>query len=204
MEISAIDWEEIALRMVPLTEDEIPLPQLAEDEQVALAAIRSPKRQREWLASRWLVQQLLPNNKVHYSQHGKPFLSSFEGGFSISHSSQFAAIAYSSSCANVAVDIETISPRVCKIRHKFLSLEEQSFCAADDEKYLTLLWCAKEAMFKLLENGSLDFESHYHIDQFQPADSGELNGTYRPSDGQEVAVRMYYQQIGSTIAVLAR
>lgn len=204
MEISAIDWEEIALRMVPLTEDDIPLPQLAEDEQVALAAIRSPKRQREWLASRWLVQQLLPNNKVHYSQHGKPFLSSFKGGFSISHSSQFAAIAYSSSCANVAVDIETISSRVCKIRHKFLSPEEQSFCAADDEKYLTLLWCAKEAMFKLLENGSLDFESHYHIDQFQPADSGELIGTYRPADGQEIAIRMYYQQIGSTIAVLAR
>ncbi len=204
MEIRAIDWEEIALRMVPLTEEDLPLPQLADDEQVALAAIRSPKRQREWLASRWLVQQLLPYNKVQYTQHGKPYLSAFEGGFSISHSSQFAAIAFSYSCANVAVDVETISPRVCKIRHKFLSSAEQSFCAADDENYLTVLWCAKEAMFKLLENGSLDFETHYHIDQFQLADRGEIIGTYRPADGCERTVRMYYQQIGNSIAVLAR
>ena len=37
MEIRAIDWEVIALRMVPLSEEDLPLPQLAVGEQPQVA-----------------------------------------------------------------------------------------------------------------------------------------------------------------------
>lgn len=204
MELFSTEWEGIALRMLQLQGDALPLPALTEDEQVLLQSLHAESRRREWLATRRLVQHVLPGNIICYTEHGKPNLSQFEGGFSISHSSSYAAIAYSETAHNLAIDVETVSPRVVRVKHKFLTASEHSYCSPEDETFLTVMWCAKEVMFKLMENGSMDFESHYRIEPFELADSGELAGIYCPEGLPETHIRMYYQQIGQTIAVLGK
>ena len=202
MDIFAAEWNGIFLRVLPLAEDVLHAPQLTADEEQALLAIRADSRRREWLASRWLVQKLLPGNTVCYSPHGKPFLDLYRGGFSISHSPQYVAIAFSDAEANVAVDVELVSNRVSRVRHKFLSAAEQEYCQADDAAYHTLLWCAKEVMFKLRENGSVDFENHYRVLPFVKEDTGEMSGIYSDGAMPAIEIHMYYLHIGDAVAVI--
>ena len=46
-----------------------------------------------------------------------------------------------------AVDLEPISPKAFRIRHKFLSHKEINL--TKDDEMATLMWCAKECLYKI-------------------------------------------------------
>jgi len=106
----------------------------------------------------------------------KPFISGDPYHFSISHCGNFAA-AIVSTAERTGIDIEIPSSKVIRVRHKFLHavewdaiLRTANIPPATDittnEKLLrqiTLMWSAKETVFKWYGSGEVDFSSHIRL-----------------------------------------
>ncbi|MBO4707503.1 MAG: 4'-phosphopantetheinyl transferase superfamily protein [Elusimicrobiaceae bacterium] len=119
------------------------------------------KRANEWLAGRYAVKKLaseffnLPPKKmqVKNAKNGAPILQATGGNnltISITHRGDYAAAAISLTSDLIGIDIEKIEPRPQGWTEQYFSNEE---LLADDDAYLTELWCKKEAVLKLLGLG---------------------------------------------------
>ena len=120
------------------------------------------------LAGRYLLTELFPDfplEEILIADTRKPYLVDEQYHFSISHCSQFAA-AIVSSDNRVGIDVEKVSPTIEKIRNKFLSESESAVAFEGIEKsghrlrQLTLLWSAKETIFKWYSLGNVNFREH--------------------------------------------
>ncbi len=133
------------------------------------SAITHPHKRLQHLAGRYLLKYLFPDfphHEIEIADTRKPFLPNKQYHFSISHCSVFAAALVSKVC-RVGVDVEIITARVENIKHKFLHSEELRFVnsrpVSEHIKHLTLMWCAKESMFKWYGLGDVDFSEHLRI-----------------------------------------
>lgn len=113
---------------------------------------KSDKRQLEYILTRLLLQKIDRKLIISYNQFGAPKLNDYRN-ISISHSSDFIAIIISEK--KVAVDIEKISNKPLKIKHKFISNNDSIL---DNKMEATLAWSAKETVYKLHQQGEIDFK----------------------------------------------
>ncbi|GAP73039.1 siderophore biosynthesis regulatory protein [Candidatus Symbiothrix dinenymphae] len=129
----------------------------------------SEHRQREWLTCRVALKELLGEEKeIAYTEFGKPYLTDKSNFISFSHTKGYVAVIASREHP-VAIDIEYISPRVEKIRTRFMSTqEEQNLSTSHPTLHLLLHWSAKETLFKLLDAPDTEFKSQLHIHPFEP------------------------------------
>ncbi len=134
------------------------------------------KRQLEWITIRLLLKQLLKTGKkieIVYDEFGKPRLNGIKKHISISHTKQFVAIAVHEN-KNIGVDLEIVTPRIEKIKHKFLSEKEKEWT---NENYsleqLFIIWGAKESVFKIYSEGGLDFKKMLDVKPFNYSEKGE-------------------------------
>lgn len=116
-------------------------------------------RNKQWLATRLLVAAFEPNPTISYDEYGKPLLSN-QTHLSISHAKHFVAIHLSTKKQN-GIDIEEVSSKVERIKHKFLG--EQDCLSHGTTEELTLCWSAKESLFKYYGKGEVDFSMNLHI-----------------------------------------
>lgn len=126
---------------------------------------RNEKRKKEWLASRLLLQNLNNGNPVtvRYTKKGRPFKQKSMPWFSISHTTDYVAVA-SSISAPIGVDIENISDRILKIKNRFLSsIELNQLNDTSDIASLMTCWCIKEATIKHLDLPGIDFQNNIQI-----------------------------------------
>ena len=140
--------------------------------------ITHPKKRLQHLAGRYLLQYLYPDFPIHSIQIAntrKPFLEDEQYHFSISHSGDYAA-AIVSSTERIGIDIEFQRHTVANIAHKFLHQEELNAISLNDLASLTVLWCAKEAIFKWWGLGDVDFSEMIRINRFSLLDEGILDG----------------------------
>lgn len=121
------------------------------------------KRKLEWLATRRLISQLIGFDfTISYLESGKPILQHDRfRHISISHSRDFAAVILHENLG-VGIDIEDTSRDFSRIDKRFLSDEELSFVGSDPQLQC-LYWCAKEAIFKLVDDQGIDFKKQIHI-----------------------------------------
>lgn len=128
--------------------------------------VTHPHKRLQHLAGRFLLQYLFPDfpyELITVADTRKPFIPDERYHFSISHCGDYAA-AIVSSTNRVGIDIEIPVEKLERIRHKFLSPEEeQRFPALKAENhlvYLTQLWSTKEAVYKWYGLGKVDFREH--------------------------------------------
>lgn len=157
-------------------------------DEAQLQAISHPSKQREWLASRYLVRFLvdLPE-AIHMEkdEYGKPRLLNVPGFVSLSHCKDYAAAIYHPT-HRVGVDVEPHAETVQRIAHKFLFAHELERIEGPDKlEHLLLYWSAKETLYKLHGKKSLAFRERILIDSFKPGESGELRGKVIDSEGLE-------------------
>lgn len=129
-----------------------------------------------WLASRALLQQLYQGKTIelHKDEFNKPSLS-IDGApyfISISHSNDYAVIIVSHE-NQVAIDIEKIDERVIRVAHKFIRDDEQVPSAAFQTMAYTIIWSAKETLYKHYGKKELDFKQHLSIEPF-----GQVSGSF--------------------------
>ncbi len=141
-----------------------------------------PHKRLQHLAGRYLLQLLFadfPYEEIQIADTKKPFLPNEQYHFSISHCSSYAA-AIVSSDQRVGIDIEVPTHRVLKIAHKFLSEKEREIFVASlsDIQLLTLLWCAKEAMFKWWGWGEVDFSEMLQLQFFHLEEKGVIQSVF--------------------------
>ena len=157
-------------------------------------SVSHPHKRLQHLAGRFLLPYLFPDfpsELIQIADTRKPFLPDETYHFSISHCGDYAA-AIVSSQLRVGIDVEMVTHRVDKIRHKFLhptELKEWNIEGLEPtERYntLTLLWSAKEAMFKWYGHGEVDFKQHLRIYElnFDKPDSGHINAAFMKFDEQ--------------------
>ena len=123
--------------------------------------VTHPHKRLQHLAGRFLLQFLFPDFPyalIQIADTRKPFLPNEQYHFSISHCGDYAA-AIVSSDKRVGIDIEVPSGKADKIKHKFIN-DEESKIFIQGLYLTTLLWSAKESVFKWYGDGGVDFKEH--------------------------------------------
>jgi len=146
--------------------------------------ITHPLKKLQHLAGRYLLPLLFPdfpNHEIEIADTRKPFLPNEQYHFSISHCNKYAAAIVSRS-QRVGIDVELITPRLFKIKEKFLHREELRFVnsrpAADQLILLSILWSTKEAIYKWYGAGEVDFSDMMRTFPFSLAIEGELQAAF--------------------------
>ncbi len=136
--------------------------------------VSHPHKRLQHLAGRFLLPSLFddfPIEEIVIADTRKPYLENEKYHFSISHCGQFAAAMVSDSF-RVGIDIEVVTEKIERIQHKFLIPEEYGLASAawkkiarqkSDQQLLTLLWSAKEAIFKWYSLGNMDFKEDMRL-----------------------------------------
>ena len=126
-------------------------------------------RQCEWLTVRVLLKKILGEEKqISYTPAGKPYFADSSQFISISHTKGYVAVALDEFYP-VAIDIEQISPRVEKLRSRFMDeTEEQHLSKTQPLIHSLLHWSAKEAIYKYMDESDIDFKWQLHIHPFDP------------------------------------
>jgi phosphopantetheinyl transferase len=139
--------------------------------------VTHPHKRLQHLAGRFLLQFLFPDfpyELIQIADTRKPYLPNEQYHFSISHCGDFAA-AIVSKTKRVGVDIETVAPKIERIKNKFLNEKELhdlrgltqdnsgSSLSTNDYRLTTVLWSAKEAVFKWYGDGGVDFRQNIQL-----------------------------------------
>jgi|TARA_B110000467_G_C18307992_1_gene476016 4'-phosphopantetheinyl transferase len=124
--------------------------------------IKSEKRKKEWICTRLLLQEIASNTTISYNEFGAPILSNGKA-ISITHSKDYCCLLISPQKASI--DIEFISEKVHRLKNQFISKEEEKLITQNDIS--TLIWCAKECLFKLYQKGNLIFKEDLKVLQLQ-------------------------------------
>lgn len=132
----------------------------------------SESRKKEWLSVRVLLYKMLGSEKeIAYYSNGRPYLTDNSAFISISHTKGYVTVIVSKD-VEVGIDIEVItSERILRVVHKFVKEEElpkQPEKEITDIELYTLIWSAKETMFKCMNTAEVDFREHLHVDVAVP------------------------------------
>ena len=102
---------------------------------------------------------------LFYDENGKPHLRANKH-ISITHSFIFSAIIISDS--EVGIDIERQRDKILQIAPKFTPIREYRTLANSEAlvRKLSIVWCAKEAIYKLYAQSGVSFLQHINITDF--------------------------------------
>jgi 4'-phosphopantetheinyl transferase len=144
---------------------------LTDEEQLRLGGFRFEKRRQEWLLGRWTAKQLLRRCRtieidavqIRNEAGGKPYFVDLQGEplpvcLTISHRAgrAFCALTFDPGVA-IGADLEVWEPRDAIFIDDYLAKNEQDLAMACTgerrDLTVTLMWSAKEAVFKALGTG---------------------------------------------------
>ncbi|OHT46001.1 4'-phosphopantetheinyl transferase family protein [Flavobacterium tructae] len=169
---------------------------LKEKTQLRLNGMKSVMHQRAFLSVRMLIQEMgFTDQDLHYDEFGKPYFNC-ENHISITHSHDFAAIIISDK--TVGIDMELQRDKILRIADKFVETENSYLNTQNTPDYireLTVIWGAKEAIFKIRNEKGISFKDHISVDAF----SLDKNQTEASLHFNDLAVDfdVYYKEIKS-------
>ena len=141
--------------------------------------VSHPHKRLQHLGGRYLLSFLFadfPLAEILVADTRKPFLENEQYHFSISHCGDFAA-AIVSKKERVGIDIELVTARIERVKHKFTNNDELLFLNDEykdflgqfdleekmEQEFLTMIWSAKETIFKWYGDGQMDFRLHMQL-----------------------------------------
>lgn len=131
-----------------------------------LQGMKSELHQRGFMSIRHLLAEAgYTDFDLYYDKNGKPHL--YDGKhISITHSYTFTAIIVSNQ--PVGIDIEKQRDKILRIAHKFTPIEEYYTLTNADARMrkLTIVWGAKESLYKLYSQEGLSFLKHIDVTDF--------------------------------------
>ena len=175
--------------------------------QPLLPATADARRQAQWLAGRRLAHALFgelpvllpPETLVQNDGTGRPWLfgAPTDAVVSLSHSGEWAAAVLAQG-GRAGVDIELIRDKAQRLAGKFLAENEWAHARtatanSESNAHYTLLWSAKEALYKLAAQRGIIFRQQLLLHEFSPATSGEIPATL-VLGGAETRHRICYTQ----------
>jgi phosphopantetheinyl transferase len=150
---------------------------LSQNSKERVENMKSDLHKRGFMSVRHLLAESgYVDSDLFYDELGKPHLK--DGKYiSITHSFNFSAIIVSDN-THVGVDIEKQRDKIVKIAHKFTPFEEYKTLAIHKSlvRKLTIVWGAKESLYKIYEHEGLSFLHHIDIQDFY-FDAAQTSGT---------------------------
>jgi phosphopantetheinyl transferase len=150
--------------------------------QSRVDSMRSEIHQKGFYSVRHLLKILgYTDADLIYDEFGKPHLN--DGNFiSITHSFTFSAVIVSKQNP-VGIDIEKQRDKIVRIAHKFTPIQEYKTIANHNAlvSKLTIVWGAKESLYKIYGKKKLLFLHHIYIEDFR-FDDGKTTGEIRYED----------------------
>ena len=132
--------------------------------------ITHPHKKLQHYAGRYLLRYLFPDfpyEEILIADTKKPYLENEAYHFSISHCGDYAAAIVSKEF-HVGIDIEIPVEKILKIKHKFVSENEDSFVVQlpliEQIELSTLIWSAKESLYKWYGASGIDFKTMLLVD----------------------------------------
>lgn len=164
--------------------------------------VTHPHKRLQHLAGRFLLQYLFPSfpyELIKIADTRKPFLPDEQYHFSISHCGDYAA-AIVSKDKRVGIDIEIPTERISSIMYKFLSAKEHElFHLIQPDKdripFATLLWSAKESIFKWYGNGGVDFRREIQLKE-RHAENERFDSLFSKTN---TVLSIHYRQFGHLV-----
>ena len=145
---------------------------LTQNSQNRVDNMKSDLHRRGFMSVRHLLAKAgYEDADLYYDNLGKPHLK--DGTYiSITHSFHFSAIILSDNI-HVGVDIEKQRDLIVKIAHKFTPIEEYKTLANHEAlvRKLTIVWGAKESLYKIYEQEGLSFLQHIDVQDFSFEDT---------------------------------
>ena len=170
---------------------------LTEQSLLRLNGMKSILHQKAFLSVRQLLKQAgYEDDDLYYNEHGKPFLKT-ERHISITHSFEFAAVLLSD--IEAGVDIEKNREKIINIQHRFVNTEVDSLSDEDLVKQLTVIWGAKESMYKTYPYGGLSFHDHIGINPFLFKDGRSSGRVIFDSWKKEYEIKFEFLKEGFTL-----
>lgn len=145
--------------------------------QERVNGMKSDLHRRAFLCVRHLFNHIgYTDSDIIYDEYGKPHTA--DGKFiSITHSFNFCGLIISDENP-VGIDIEKQRDKIVKIAHKFTPIEEYEQIKDNDlVRKLTVVWGAKESLYKIYGKKQLLFKEHIYVDNFKLSDertTGEI------------------------------
>jgi phosphopantetheinyl transferase len=137
-----------------------------------LQNMKSDLHQRGFLSIRQLLLTAgYSDFDLFYDDSGKPYLKDGRH-ISITHSFGFSAIILSNE--KVGIDIEKQKEKIKLIAHKFCDTEFSYSTERDKIQKLTVIWGAKEAVFKIINERGISFKNHIQMSKFEIIDSSTM------------------------------
>jgi len=130
-------------------------------------SMKSELHRRGFLSIRHLLHQAgYTDQDLYYTENGKPHLHNGKH-ISITHSYNFTAIIISDAI-EVGIDIEMQRDKILRIASRFTPLKEYRTLANDDAviRKLTIVWGAKESLYKIYGVKGLSFLQHINVTDF--------------------------------------
>jgi phosphopantetheinyl transferase len=165
-----------------------------------LLSMKSELHQRGFLSVRHLLKAAgYTDDDLYYNGNGKPHLKDGKH-ISITHSFTFSALIVSD--VEVGIDIEKNREKIKIIQHKFVNFE-RGFIHKDDDyiEQLTVIWGAKESLYKIYPYGGLTFKNDIDINSFQISDK-KTTGFIKVK-GWNKNYEIYFEQLGGFTLVYA-
>ena len=150
----------------------------SDGERETFEKFKLKSRQAHWLSYRLAIRELMGNDsscEFYYDKHGKLHFSNLDYSLSVTHSGLYSGVIISKK-HYVGIDIEKLGERINILAHKFLNKEELSrLPEIDQHKFLTVIWSAKEALYKLYGKSEVQME-HMTIYPFEMSNKGVIKG----------------------------
>jgi 4'-phosphopantetheinyl transferase EntD len=167
---------------------------------VLATQIKHPQKLIESLSARVLVKEMLGRQGIMYEGLAKtpekaPYLPNASHRVSISHTAHYA-VAVLHPCLPVGIDIEQARPQLQRVAGRVLSPTELAF--VQDLAQLSLLWSAKETLYKCYALRQLDFIRDMQIAPFELAEKGTFVGKLFPDSPDAQSFTIHYAQIDAT------
>ena len=165
-----------------------------------IQSMKSELHQRGFLSVRHLLKEAgYSDFDLFYNENGKPHLKN-EKHISITHSFNFSALIVSN--IDVGIDIEKNREKIKIIQHKFVNFES-GFIHKDDDyiQQLTVIWGAKESLYKIYPFGGLTFKNDIDINSFQISDK-KTTGFIKVKDWTK-NYQIHFEQIENFTLVYA-
>ncbi|NNJ87955.1 MAG: 4'-phosphopantetheinyl transferase superfamily protein [Eudoraea sp.] len=162
--------------------------------QQRLEGMKSELHRRGFLSIRHLLAiEGYQDKDLYYDSLGKPHLND-RTYISITHSYNFSGIIVSTEMP-VGIDIEKQREKILKIAHKFTPIEE--YGSLSDPLHLirklTVVWGAKESLYKINSTLGLSFLNNINIEDFT-MEEGETTGVIT-LNGELSSFKIYFLEL---------
>ncbi len=159
-------------------------------------------RRSEWLATRILARQMGVSGDIVYSQHGEPMLQNSDTRISFSHTMGAVAVAKSATLT-LGVDVEQLKRNFAKVLGRYASEQELEWVNPKNQQQMALVWCAKEAIYKMQGNTGKVFATQMNLQQVSPLMQEGETIAHVEDNGQWMPVSIYYKFFNDYCLVLA-